>query len=133
MKKFILYVVGFLWSLAGVFMLGINTVSADGFTDQQSAAEVDLVWSSSGQKADTLLGSLQKWLNWLLGILALITLFILVYGGIMMVTAAWDEDKYKKWFTILKQAAVGLIFIGMAWLFILLVFFVVGQMSAGVS
>gem|GEM_PF-6685639 len=29
-------------------------------------------------------------------VLAILTLFILVYGGILMITASGDEEKYKK-------------------------------------
>jgi len=32
-----------------------------------------------------------------------------------MVTAAGNEDQYKSGFTILKQAAIGLVLIGLAW------------------
>jgi len=42
-----------------------------------------------------------------------------------MVTAAGNEDKYKAGFTILKQAALGLALIGVAWFIISLIFFVI--------
>jgi Type IV secretion system pilin len=64
-------------------------------------------------------------INWLLGILALITLILLLWGGFQMVTAAGDDKKYGDGFTILKQAAFGLIMIGVAWFIVSLIFFVI--------
>jgi Type IV secretion system pilin len=61
----------------------------------------------------------------LLGILALITLILLLWGGFQMVTAAGDDKKYGDGFTILKQAAFGLIMIGVAWFIVSLIFFVI--------
>ena len=56
-----------------------------------------------------------KWvINWALGILAFIALIVLLYGWFLMVTAGWESDRYDKWFTILKQAAIWLVFIGIA-------------------
>ena len=52
----------------------------------------------------------------------LITIIILIYGGIQMVTAAWDDWKYKKWFTIVKQAIIGLILIWTSALIVNLIF-----------
>jgi hypothetical protein len=57
--------------------------------------------------------------------LALIALIICLWGGFQMVTAAGDDGKYKKGMTILKQAAIGLIIIGVAWLFVSVIFWVV--------
>jgi hypothetical protein len=48
----------------------------------------------------------KSFINWLLGLLSLISLVILLYGGFNMVTAAGDDGKYKKGFKILQQAAV---------------------------
>ncbi len=45
-----------------------------------------------------------------------------------MVTAAGDDNKYKKGFTILKQAGIWLVFIGLSWLIVSLLFYIVGLM-----
>jgi hypothetical protein len=60
-----------------------------------------------------------------LGILALVALVILIWGGFQMVTAAGNETQYKKGFKILQQAAIGLIFIGASWLIISLIFYII--------
>ncbi|MEI7558636.1 MAG: hypothetical protein WCJ45_07785 [bacterium] len=54
---------------------------------------------------------MKSFINWMLGMLALIALVILLRGGFQMVTAAGDDAKYKKGFKILQQAAIGLVFI----------------------
>ncbi len=69
-------------------------------------------------------------INWLLGILALITLILLLWGWFQMVTAAWDEKKYDAWFTILKQAAFGLMMIWVAWFVVSIIFFVINLVTA---
>jgi len=74
---------------------------------------------------DAFVNVIRGWINWTLGILAFIALIILLYGGFLMVTAAGDEEKYKKWFTILRQAAIGLILIGIAWFVVSIIFWLV--------
>lgn len=46
-----------------------------------------------------------------------------------MVTAAGDDGKYKKGMTILKQAAIGLVIVGIAWMFVSLIFWLIGTLS----
>jgi len=53
-------------------------------------------------------------------------LVILLWGGFQMVTAAGDDTKYKNGFKILKQAAIGLIFIGVSWLVVSVIFRLLG-------
>ena len=62
----------------------------------------------------------------MLGILALIALCILLRGGFQMVTAAGDDAKYKNGFKILKQAGLGLVFIGVSWLVVSVIFRLLG-------
>jgi len=64
----------------------------------------------------------QNGVNWILGILWLITIILLIWWGFQMITAAWDDTKYKKWFTILKQAVVWLIMIWVSALIVNLIF-----------
>lgn len=42
-----------------------------------------------------------------------------------MLTAAGDEKKYGTGMTIVKQAAIGLIFIGVSWLIVSAIFYVI--------
>lgn len=100
------------------------------------ATGVSWVWVSGADSADraessSLLDTITNAVNWILGMLALIALIICLWGGFQMVTAAGDDGKYKKGMTILKQAAIGLIIIGVAWLFVSVIFWVVWTLSAG--
>lgn len=90
------------------------------------AEEVNLIWTDN-QQQDAFVNVVKWWVNWVLGILALIALIIIMYGGFLMVTSAGNDDSYSKWFTILKYAAVWLILIGIAWFVVSIIFWLVAQ------
>jgi len=77
-------------------------------------------WADRGDAS--FINIIKNFINRSLGILGLIALVVLLYGGFNMVTAAGDEEKYKKGFKILKQAAMGLIFIGLAFFMVSIIF-----------
>ena len=81
---------------------------------------------SDADQGEGLLQVVRNFINWMLGILGMITLIILLYGGFQMVTAAGDEEKYNAGFNILKQAGIGLVFIGLSWFVISMIFFLIG-------
>ena len=56
---------------------------------------------------------IKNFINWTLGILALITLVLLLWG-----------------FKILKQAAIGLAFIALAWFMVSIIFWLIGTVGA---
>ena len=85
--------------------------------------------ATSGAGSSNLLSTITKAINWLLGMLALIALVVCLWGGFQMVTAAGDDGKYKKGMGILKQAAIGLVIIGVAWMFVSLIFWLIGTLS----
>jgi len=95
-----------------------------GFFSPDTKYRPDVPWPQSLAQ-DSLLVWIKNFINWVLGLLALLALGVLLWWGFQMVTAAWDDNKYKKWFTILKQAGIGLIFIGLAWLIVSFFFFIV--------
>lgn len=78
---------------------------------------------------DGLLRTINKAINWILGMLAVIALAICLRGGFQMVTAAGDDGKYKKGLTILKQAAIGLIIVGISWIIVSFIFWVIGAFA----
>ena len=94
--------------------------------------EVNLIWTDS-QQQDAFVNVVKGAVNWILGILALIALIILMYGGFQMVTSAGEEEKYTAWFTILKHAATGLILIGIAWFVVSIIFWLVNVLTQGVA
>jgi hypothetical protein len=99
---------------------------------------LNVVGSGQGQ-SDSFVNVVRWAINWILGILALIALIMLLWWGFQMVTAAGDDGKYTAGFTILKQAAIGLVLIGVARFVISLIFFLVnlttgtGQGGAGTA
>lgn len=98
----------------------INTVTVPGAFNNSSATAAD----------DALVSTIvQKGVNRVLGILALIVLILLIWGGFQMITAAGDEEKYGAGFTILKQAAFGLVMIGLAWFVVSMIFFLINVLT----
>lgn len=96
-----------------------------GFWDVDEAGGIWVAGAGTDQWAN-LINIIKNFINWVLGLLGLIALVVLLRGGFQMVTAAGDEEKYKTGFKILKQAAVGLIFIGLAWFMVSIIFRVIG-------
>lgn len=76
-----------------------------------------------------LLDTAKNAINWLLGMLATVALVLVLYAGFMMVTAAGDDTKYKKGMTILKQAGIGLVIVGLSWSIVSLIFWLIGAMQ----
>ncbi len=115
---------------------GTNDVywSSFGVSGDSNAGGNALKWSNGvaaeTQKWSNLLTTIQKTINWLLGLLATIALVICLYAGFLMVTAVGNDANHKKGMTVLKQAAIWLVIIGLAWLIVSVVFWVVWTMSA---
>jgi len=107
-------------------------VNPNGYTDVNDGWTTENLWviGAGNSTQDGLVNVIKGGINWILGILALIALIILLWGGFQMVTAAGNEEQYKKWFTILKQAAVGLIMIGVAWFIVSIIFRLVNLTTA---
>lgn len=63
-----------------------------------------------------------KLVDWVMSLLSVVTLVVLLIWGFKMITANWDDWKYKKWFTILKHAAIWLIIIWLSRAIIRLIF-----------
>ncbi len=57
---------------------------------------------------------LQNWLGYLTGLLYFVAIVMMVWGGFNIITAWGEEEKAKKWKTILMQAAAWLIVVFLA-------------------
>ena len=102
----------------------VNVGSSD-FTDGQGM----WVGGHTDTQGSKLIDSIKSFINWTLGMLATIALVICLWAGFLMVTAAGDENKMKKGQTILKQAAIGLVIIGLAWLIVSVIFWLIGNLT----
>lgn len=98
--------------------------------DDGATSEINTIndWSQ-WTGTSSLITTIKTFVNRILWILSLIALVITLRGWFQMLTAAGDETKYKKWFTILKQAALWLVVIWLAWLFVSLIFYIINKNS----
>lgn len=87
-------------------------------------------WQDQGSN---LINIIKNAINWILSILGLITLVLLLWGGFNMVTAAGDDKKFGMWQTILKHAAIGLLFIALSLFMVNFIFWVIGAIGAGAN
>ena len=89
-----------------------------------------IAWvGENGRTWSRLLTIIKNGVNWVLWLLSLITLCIVLWWGFQMVTAGGVDAKYKKLFTIIKQAGIWLTIILLAWVIISVVFWLVGNLS----
>ena len=127
MKKLSLKVLSFLvfWVLSVWGLVAVAQNTPSGFGDVTATSNVWVSGTGTAQ-GGKLIDVIKSFINWMLGILALIALVILLWGGFQMVTAAGEDAKYKKGFKILQQAAIGLVFIGVSWLIVSVIFWLLG-------
>lgn len=119
---------GLVFGMLGVFTLlwvtsAQSAAGAGWFGNQDTTYNPNVIGSTTGLAGDKLITTIKTAINWALGMLALIALVVLLFWGFQMITAAGDDGKYKKGFTILKQAGIGLVFIGVSWLIVSVIFF----------
>lgn len=111
-----------LWSFTG-FTHAQAVTTQFGDATQAGGIGVAGAWVQQGGK---LIDVIKSFINWMIGMLALIALVVLLYGGFQMVTAAGDDTKYKSGFKILQQAAVGLVFVWVSWMMVSVIFWLLG-------
>ena len=83
-------------------------------------------WTSNSQE-DNLLHTVRVAINWVLGMLAFVALILCLYAGFKMMTSGGDNKQYTAWLSILKNAGIWLAIIGVSWLIVSLVFFVINN------
>lgn len=106
----------------------VGTYQPTEWFTNQAQTTLGVAWGGVwGQWGTWFLTFVQSGVNWILWLLWLITIIILIWGGFQMVTAAWDDGKYKKWFTIVKQAVIWLILIWASAMIVNLVFSFMGS------
>lgn len=88
----------------------------------------DVQVPKAGENADEkLIDGIKDIVNYVLWLLALVTLILLIYGWVLMLLSATDDGWYKKWFTILKNASIGLAFIAFSWLMVSFIYFILSE------
>lgn len=124
MKKFLLR---FLWILyiwlPSVAILPSMTIAQEctGFWCNAYVPWVGVIWTEKKQES-ALLDTIKATINWILAILATVALVICLYAWFQMLTSGSDSKWYENWLKILKNAAIGLVIIGLAWLIVSAIF-----------
>ena len=119
-KKLVLWLgILFLWaSFWG------NQALARWFGDMIGVDGIKTMWTQNKQE-DSLLHTIQTAINWVLWILATISLCLVLYAWFQMMTSWWDSKKYDSWLSIIKNAAIWLAIIAVSWLIVSLIFYVI--------
>lgn len=92
-----------------------------------------VIWiSESGEKIDDhedatkrTVETIQRLINWALWLLALAAMLVVIFGGIQMLTAAWDDWKFKNWKKAIKKASIGIIWVALSWIIVSFIFWLV--------
>lgn len=74
---------------------------------------------------DRFIGSIVKVINWVLGLLAIIALVILIYTGVKMLINSSDDKAIDEWYKTVKNIFIALLFIGVSWLIVQWIFYVI--------
>ncbi len=67
----------------------------------------------------------KKFINYALGLLSFVALVYLIAHGVMVLTAMDDDAKVKKWTQGIKTAAIALGGIGVSWLLVSFIFYII--------
>ncbi len=109
----------------------IAVAGSSSFGDARSVdanAQIAIWWASwEIERDNALLDSITWAVNRVLWISGLITVIVLIYGGVQMVTSWWSDEQYNKWFAIIKAAAIWLLIIWFAWFVVSMWFWLAQQ------
>jgi len=88
---------------------------------------VEWIWVywTDKQQEDSLMHTIRKAINWVIGLLSFICLCLVLYAWFLMLTSWWDSKKYDTWLTIMKNAAIWLTIMALSWLIVSLIFYVI--------
>ena len=75
--------------------------------------------------ADWIIAKISSVINWVLGLLALVSIIILIYTGVKMLLNASDDKAIDEWYKTVKNIFIALLFIGASWLIVKFIFYVI--------
>lgn len=120
MKKIYYWVTYFILGIATLSLWLLPSVSfADGedcnkFWGNCNVDKIKTIWTEEWPSS-SLLDTVSRTINWILWILATIALIIVIYAWFKMLTSWWDSKWYDSWLKTLKNAALWLVIIWLAW------------------
>ncbi len=118
-----------MFTVAAVSLAPVYTFASapNGFGDDSQVKEkpFNIPKADKGKQWEALLDVIKGVVNWVLGILGLIALIVVLYGGFLMVTAGGDSGQYDNGLKFLKGALLGIAVIGLAWFIASIVFWLI--------
>ncbi len=103
------------------------------FWSNTYVSEIWVPWAKSAEtdwNNGKLIDVIKKFINIMLWSLATIALVICLYAGFKMVTAWSDDGKYKDGFKLIKNAWLGLLIIGLSWMIVSFIMWVIQNLTA---
>jgi hypothetical protein len=85
------------YTVAWLSLMALNTANA--MDIKWIAVKGWLAWST-----DTADNVIQAWITYITTFLSVIAVIVILWAGFQILTSAWDEEKTKKWKTIIIQA-----------------------------
>ena len=116
-------VITLFWIISPLLLLPCTTYWR-AFWDMFWVSWVWVPWTSNYQE-DNLLHTVRVAINWVLWLLAFVALVLCLYAWFQMMTSGGDSKKYTAGVSILKNAGIWLAIIGLSWLIVSLVFYVI--------
>jgi len=115
----------------GTFSVIDNEKTKNNWEDPQQVNWIINIWQiDQHQEAqENVLNIIKNIINYALGALWLIALIYLIAHWFMIVTAAGDDEKYKKGLKGIKYAAIAMIGIGLSFFVISMVFRIINYIS----
>ena len=120
MKKFYYWITYFVLGIATLSLWLLPSASfADGedcnqFWGNCNVDKIKTIWTEEWPSS-SLLDTVSRTINWILWILATIALIIVIYAWFKMLTSWWDSKWYDAGLKTLKNAALWLVIIWLAW------------------
>ena len=107
--------IAFVSTLAAIVLVpSVVLAQATPFTIEDIGSSVGL---GTADLKDTVVNIIQ----WVLGILALVAVVMIIYGGFVWLTAAGDDAKIDKAKKVISAAVIGLIIVILAWAIVIFV------------
>lgn len=74
-------------------------------------------------------GIITRIINYALGLISLVALIYLILHGFIILTAAWDETKYKQWLKGIKYAVIAIAGVWLSWFIISFIFWIIENIT----
>lgn len=157
MLKLTYKILGFILVSFIFFVFGVDTYKVDDYapinnTDSDTVVNEQNLWddslrqgirdvwkniewiayediNNSEQAQNATLKYFKKIFDYFIALLGFFTLLYLLYNFFIMLTASWDDNKFKKWVDWIKTAGLVIIWLGVSWIFISFIFYLVDKFT----